>query len=249
MARSRLPAGALKRPVRHVRVEPPDGARGWPWTIPAVAQLIRDGLDLPRALVLVGDNGSGKSTIVEAFAQAYGLNPEGGSTGAMHVTQPDAAPLADAIRLERGAGAARGGYFLRAETMHAFFTYLERSGFASFHHLSHGESFVDLVESRFFTPRGTPRPGLYVLDEPESALSFSTSLTLLGRLADLLAEDPGTQVVLATHSPVLAALPGATILRLDASGYAESPWEDLEMVVGLRTFLADPQRTLERLLG
>lgn len=248
---ARLAAGALKRPVRSVRVEPPPGRRGWPWSIPAVAQLATERIDLPKALVLVGENGSGKSTIVEAIAEAHGLNPEGGSTGARHRTQPGEAPLANAVRLERGAAAARGGYFLRAETMHSFFTYLEVEAAsptnpAHFHQRSHGESFIDLVESRFFRADGSARPGLFVLDEPESALSFSSSLVLLARLADLLA-DPGTQLILATHSPVLAALPGATIWRLDDSGFAKAQWEDLELVVGLRRFLADPGGMLSRL--
>ena len=225
------------------------GARGWPWTIPAIKQVIDDDLDLPRVLVLVGENGSGKSTLVEAIAEAYGLNPEGGSTGAQHRTHRSESPLSDALTLERGAGAARGGYFLRAETMHGFFTYLVESGFADgFHQRSHGESFLDLVASRFFTPRGAPRPGLYVLDEPESALSFASCLKLLALLAELL-EDQGAQVILATHSPVLAALPGATILRLDADGLTPTPWEDLELVVGLKHFLADPDRTIGQLLG
>lgn len=218
----------------------------WPATIPAVSALLDDGFDLARATVLVGENGAGKSTVVEAVAEAFGLNPEGGSTGAMHRTRRTESPLASALQLERGAGGGRGGYFLRAETMHAFFTYLEESGMGSFHDQSHGESFLDLIGDRFFDPRGVAYPGLYVLDEPESALSFGSSLKVLALLLQVL-DAPGTQLLMATHSPVLAALPGATILELSDAGVREVPWEDLDIVINLKTFLAEPHRMLRHL--
>jgi predicted ATPase len=218
----------------------------WPFTIPAVRQLMSVGLDLGQATILVGENGSGKSTIVEALAEAYGLNPEGGSTGARHTTRRSESPLAETISLVRGAGAAKGGYFLRAETMHGFYTYLEDVGMGSFHERSHGESFLDLIESRAFDNRGNPRSGLYLFDEVESALSFTSSLRVLAIMRELL-RSPGVQVLLATHSPILAALPGATILELDDEGFRESVWEDLDMVINERFFLADPQRFLRHL--
>ena len=239
----------IGRPVRRVEGRPdaPAPAGEWPFAIPAVAQVLRGGLELTRATVLMGDNGSGKSTLVEAVAELYGLNPEGGSTGAMHRTRASESPLAEHLRLVRGIGGSRGGFFLRAETMHSFFTYLEGVGFhEGFHDRSHGESFLALVASRFFDRRGDPRAGLFVLDEPESALSFTSSLALVGLLTDLLAE-PGAQVLMATHSPVLAALPGATILELDAAGLHPTAWEDVASVVDQRQFLADPQRYLRSL--
>lgn len=119
-------AGSRRRreqPV--VAVRPADDApapsRQWPTSIPAVAQVLRDGIDLaPGVTFLVGENGSGKSTIVEGVAVAYGLSPEGGSRQAMHSTRPTESPLSDWIRLQRGVGANRWGFFLRAETMHSF---------------------------------------------------------------------------------------------------------------------------------
>ena len=238
----------IGRPVRRVegRAYGPDEERPrarWPFSIPAVRQLLRDGLDLTAATVLVGDNGTGKSTIVEGIAEAFGLNPEGGSTGAMHRTRRSESDLADHLQLVRGIGGARGGFFLRAETMHSFFTYLEQQGFAGdFHERSHGESFLALINSRFFDRNG-PRGGLFVLDEPESALSFASSLALLGLLRDMAAEKTA-QILVATHSPVIAALPGATILELDATGFHPTAWEDLAIVVNQRTFLTDPTRYL-----
>ncbi|TBT88806.1 AAA family ATPase [Propioniciclava sinopodophylli] len=217
----------------------------WPYKVPAVAALLRDGLDLSQATVLVGENGSGKSTIIEAVAEAYGLNPEGGSTGARFATAHTESPLSGALQLVRGAGASKGGYFFRAETMHGLFTYLASNG-ASFHHLSHGESFRAMLEDKTHDGRGRVRPGLYVLDEPESALSFTSSLHALAVLTDLLA-DPGVQVLMATHSPVLSALPGARILQLSSDGLDQRAWEDLDLVVNERYFLADPQRFLRHL--
>lgn len=237
----------IPRPVRELR--PRDGAswdeRGWPYRIPAVRQVLREGLALGQATVLVGENGSGKSTLVEALAEGYGLNPEGGSTGAMHSTRRTESDLSAQLQVVRGGGASKGGYFLRAETMHSFYSYLEDVGMASFHTRSHGEGFVELIETRCFGPGG-PRPGLYLFDEVESALSFNSSLRVLATLMDLLAE-PGAQIVLATHSPVLAALPGATILELDGDGLHETAWGDLEAVIGERYFLADPERFLRHL--
>ncbi|WP_425309724.1 AAA family ATPase [Ammonicoccus fulvus] len=219
--------------------------RQWPYTIPAVRQLLDEGLELGGATVLVGENGSGKSTIIEAIAEAYGFNAEGGSTGAMHTTRRTESSLADALTLDRGPGASRGGYFLRAETMHGFYTYLEDVGMASFHQRSHGESFLDLIADRCFH-RGQPRPGLYLFDEVESALSFDSTLRVLATLLELL-EDERVQIILATHSPILAALPGARILELGPEGYAEEDWGDLALVVNERYFLADPQRFLRHL--
>lgn len=245
MARKVIPG--LGRPVRRVEARP--GAdwepKLWPYRIPAVAAMLADGLDFGQATVLVGENGSGKSTIIEALAEVYGLNPEGGSTGARFSTQRTESPLAESLQLVRGAGASKGGYFLRAETMHGLFSYLATSG-NSFHHLSHGESFRAILEDRTRDGRGRIRPGLYVLDEPESALSFTSSLHALATLVDLL-KDPGVQIVLATHSPVLSALPGATILQLSDDGIAPCAWEDLDLVVNERYFLADPQRFLRHL--
>lgn len=237
----------LKRPVRHISAtDEPWDAQQWPFNIPAVAQLLRSGLDLGPATVLVGENGSGKSTIIEALAEAYGLNVEGGSTGAMHSTRRTESPLGNHLQISKGAAAARGGYFIRAETMHGLFSYLESVQMGpDLHRRSHGEAFLELIETRCYGTKG-PRPGLYLFDEVESALSFSSSLRVLATLSEL-ASTAGVQLVLATHSPILAALPGARILQLDADGFAERDWADLELVISERFFLSDPQGFLGRL--
>lgn len=238
------------RPVRRVD-ESTDHSldrRRWPATVAPVRQLLDEGLDLGALTILVGENGTGKSTIVEGIAIAYGLSPEGGSTGAMHSTRPSESPLGGSLQLTRGAGASRWGYFLRAETMHGLFSYLENNPShrqrdePTFHELSHGESFLAMLTTRRFLD-----PGFFVLDEPEAGLSFTAQLALVGQLAEL-ATDARTQVLLATHSPVLAAVPGATLLQLDDSGITPTRWEDLDVVDHYRRFLDAPDRYLRHLL-
>lgn len=233
-----------RRPVR--RVMPNEYAeRGrWPATIPAVAQLLDEGMELAEGVtLLVGENGTGKSTIVEAVAMAFGLNPEGGSSGARHTTRESESDLWKWVRLERSAGAPRWGFFLRAETMHGFYSYLEGHPGArdpDFHELSHGESFLEILRTRF------DAPGLYCLDEPEAALSFSAQLALIGTMYELA--QGGAQLLCATHSPLLAALPGATILEVGPWGMRRSTYEDLELVGHWKAYLAEPMRYLRHVL-
>lgn len=217
--------------------------------IPAVTALLADGLELGAATVLVGENGSGKSTLVEAIALAYGMSAEGGSTGAMHSTRATESALSRQLTLVRNPGASRWGFFLRAETMHGFYSYLEANppGPASppdpkFHEVSHGESFLEILRHRFTSP------GLYVLDEPESALSFTGCLALLDVLTRLLSTGR-SQVVMSTHSPILAALPGAEVVEIGPWGMRRSEWADLDLVANWRTFLDDPQAYLRHLPG
>ena len=193
----------------------------------AVDQVLRDGFEVtPGVTLLYGENGAGKSTLVEAFAIAFGLSREGGSRGARHSTRESESPLHEWLAMERSAGGSRWGFFLRAESMHGFYSYLEAnpspSGDEPFHEMSHGESFLALLRTRFDSP------GFYALDEPEAALSFSGQLALIGTLHDLAAT--GAQVVCATHSPLLAALPGARLLEVGEWGIRETSYDDLALV-------------------
>jgi predicted ATPase len=222
----------------------------WPMTIPAVTQLVGQGLDLsPGVTFLVGENGSGKSTLVEAVAMAYGLGAEGGSTGSQHSTRASESPLGRTLRLRRGLGSGRWGFFLRAETMHGFYSYLEDNPGPQdagrrdpqFHEMSHGESFLAVLRTRFDSS------GFYCLDEPEAALSFSSTLGLISTLAAVV--DDGGQVLCATHSPVLAAMPGATILEVGEWGLRRTTWEELELVQHWKSYLDAPGRYLRHVLA
>jgi len=235
-------------PVLRVEVAP-DAAlplRAWPMTIPAVAQVVDRGLDLaPGVTFLVGENGSGKSTIVEGVAMAFGMSPEGGSTHSRHSTRPTESPLGGALVVRRGLGAGRWGFFLRAETMHGWYSYIEenpsqRNPDPSFHELSHGESFLEVLRTRFDSS------GFYCLDEPEAALSFSSTLGLISVLDGVVRS--GGQVLCATHSPVLSAMPGARILEVGPWGLRETTWDGLELVQHWKAYLEEPQRYLRHVL-
>lgn len=216
----------------------------WPGDLPVVAQLGREGLDLGPLTVLVGENGSGKSTLIEAIAMAFGLNAEGGSTHARHRSRASESPLHDGLRLIRSPGASRWGYFLRAETMHGLYSYLESDAgdTSGLHDLSHGESFLEVLRTRF------DEAGLFLLDEPESALSFANCLALVRLLHDM--SRTGTaQIVVATHSPVVAAVPGARILEIGPDGWVETTWNQLDVVAHHRRFLGDPDSYLRHLMS
>ncbi len=234
-----------QRPVRRVVVNEYAERGRWPATIPAVAQMLDEGLDLsPGVTLLIGENGTGKSSIVEAVAMAFGLSPEGGSRHSRHSTRATESDLWKWIQLQRSPGASRWGFFLRAETMHGFYSYLEdHSGpnDPQFHELSHGESFLEILRTRFDSP------GLYCLDEPEAAMSFSAQLALIGTMQDL--SDAGAQLLCATHSPLLAALPGATILEVGPWGVRHASYEELELVTHWKAYLDQPMRYLRHVLN
>lgn len=235
------------RPIRRVELDPGASVDRTSWwaRVPAVAALLEHGLNIPAGVTfLVGENGSGKSTLIEALAAAHGLNPEGGSRSARHSTRVTESPLGQVLRLIRTPGRPANAYFLRAETMHGLYTYLE--GLADgpdgqLHEQSHGEGFLELLERKF---RGY---GFYLMDEPEAPLSFTSTLGLLARLDAL--RDEGAQVVVATHSPLLTALPDATILELGAHGIRRADWAELEVVDSWRRFLNAPGAYLRPLLG
>ena len=232
--------------MRRLRPDPgaPPPPDAWPATVPAVAQLLREGLELPAgATVLVGENGSGKSTVLEVVAAALGLNAEGGSVNTLHTTRATE-PGSLHMVVERSPGADRWAYFLRDETLHGLYSYLEanpnpRAREPAFHELSHGEGFLALFRRR------ASEGGFYLLDEPDAALSFGGTLALVTLLLDLV--DGGAQVLLATHSPLLAALPGAHLLEVGSHGIRPARWAELELTANWRRFLDAPEAYLRHL--
>ena len=161
---------------------------------------------------------------------AYGLNAEGGSTGAMHQSADSESPLHEHLQVVRGFG-PKWGYFIRGETLHGLWTYL--SGGDDFHSMSHGQSIIRLLtDPTRFGPR---HPGFIVLDEPEAGLSYTSQLAVSEILLDLV--KTGSQVLMATHSPILAGIRGADIWQLDDDGLSRAEWEDLDVVRLHRRYL------------
>lgn len=241
--------------VQQVRVEPHTDTGRYPFTLPVVRQLDRaGGLRLaPGVTFLVGDNGSGKSTLVEAIAVAVGFNAEGGSRSFRFSTRASESSLGEHLILRWGTRKPRTGYFLRAESFYNVATEIDRLdkegpspllpayGGRSLHERSHGESFLDLVVHRFGPD------GLYLLDEPEAALSVRGCMALVARIVELVGRR--SQFVIATHSPILLAVPGATILQIDDEGHIERvAFDDAEPVALTRRFLGAPDRFLRYLL-
>jgi len=251
-ARARPAPGGF---IEQVRLDPHAGTGRCPFNLPVVRHLDRvRGLDLdPHVTFLVGDNGTGKSTMVEALAVAAGFNAEGGSQSFRFATRASESSLGDHLILRWGIRKPRTRYFLRAESFYTVATEIDRLdkegpvpllpayGGRSLHERSHGESFLDLVVHRFGPD------GLYLLDEPEAALSVRGCLALVARIADLVAQ--GSQFVVVTHSPILLAVPGARILQIDEDGQIERvDYDDADPVTLTRGFLTDPRRFLRHLL-
>ena len=209
----------------------------YPFSIPAIHQLNELALD-PAVTFFAGENGSGKSTLIEGIAVAAGFNAEGGSRHMTLATRPLHSSLHLYLRLVRGTRRRRTGYFLRAESFFNVATYIEEipeavesHGGRPLHERSHGESFLALVNHRF-APNG-----LYVLDEPEAALSVSGNLALLRRMNDLSAQ--GSQFIVSTHSPILLGFPGAKIYVMSEAGIAESSYDELDLVRVTESFMRD----------
>jgi predicted ATPase len=246
-------AGFL-RGVRLMRADVP-GFDAYPFAIPAIREL--DTLELdPKVTFLIGENGSGKSTLIEAIAVLAGFNAEGGTKNFKFGTRPSESSLHRYMRPIRGTRRPRDGFFLRAESYFNVATEIERLdaerfggpplidsyGGKSLHEQSHGESFIALATHRF------SGDGLYILDEPEAALSPQRQLTLLAIIRELV-ENTGSQFVIATHSPILMAYPEAAILQLGPHGIERVAYRDTEHYTITRDFLNSPERFFKNLFA
>lgn len=201
----------------------------------------------PRVTFFVGENGSGKSTLLEGLAVAMGVNPEGGSKNMQFATRESHSVLGHHLRLSWTPGLRPDDvFFLRAESLFNVATEIERLGVqdayggASLHEQSHGESFLTLLEHRF---RGW---GLYLLDEPEAALSPQRQLAALRRMHQLVVER--SQFIVCTHSPILMAYPDAWIYEMGEEGMRRVEYEETEHYRVMRSFMARREQVLRMVL-
>ncbi|WP_112270347.1 AAA family ATPase [Lentzea terrae] len=235
--------------IKQIRLDQNADTHRYPFTLPVVQHLLKNPIELRKPVTfLVGDNGAGKSTLVEAIAVAAGFNAEGGTQSFNFATKATESSLGDYLTLSWGIKKPRTGFFLRAESFYNVATEIDRIGDGihasyggkSLHERSHGESFMDLMTHRFGSR------GLYVLDEPEAALSVKGCLTVLRRMHELV--DEGSQFIIATHSPILLAAPNAQILEITDGVIDEVPYDAAEPVALTRNFLGEPDRFLRHLL-
>jgi predicted ATPase len=242
----RLPLPHYDHILRHIQLSekyPHDWTK-YPLTIPAIAKLgilhFASGVTF-----FVGENGAGKSTLMEAIAIKAGFNAEGGTKNFNSKNHPTESILHEGLWLARGFRKERGGFFLRAETMFNVATEIEREGYAAMgwtnlHAMSHGEATLWVALNRFIDG------GLYILDEPEAALSPQRQLVLLARIHQLV--KGRAQFIIATHSPILMAYPGATIYNLTTKGIDQVEYEQTEHFKVTRAFLMNREKVLGDLL-
>ena len=199
------------------------------------------------ATFFVGENGSGKSTLLEAIAVAYGFNPEGGTRNYSFSTYDSHSELCEAMRLSKGVRRPKAGYFLRAESFYNVATkeeeYSQGPGGIPLHlhEQSHGESFLTMVQNNLCPG------GIYLLDEPEAALSPQRQLTLLMEIYRCV--KGGAQFIIITHSPILLGFPDAEILSFDEGNIHAIDYEDTDSYQIISMFINDRERLLRQLLG
>lgn len=202
----------------------------------------------------VGENGSGKSTLLEAIAVAHGFNSEGGTKNFNFATKSTHSSLHESMKLIKGYRYPKDGFFLRAESFYNAASEIDRLdtigppdtfikknyGGVSLHNQSHGESFLALALNRFH------RNSLFILDEPEAALSPSRLMTLITRIHQLVQEN--CQFIISTHSPILMTFPGADIIQFTDDGVTHPAYQETEHYQLTRRFLENPERMLHYLL-
>ncbi|WP_256007477.1 AAA family ATPase [Pedobacter deserti] len=220
---------------------------GYPFNIPVIENFKELRLH-PKVTYLIGDNGMGKSTLLEAIAVGLGFNAEGGTKNFNFSTQATHSNLHNYLKFTKGAHQPKDGFFLRGESFYNVASEIDRIGDGihqwygdkSLHEQSHGESFWALFMNRF------GGNGVYILDEPESALSVTRQMALLARMNHLV--NKRSQFIIATHSPIVLAYPDADIYQLTASGLEKVPYRDTDIYRLYKGFLDNPENVTRLLL-
>ena len=232
--------------IRGIKLQNAPKSPAYPFGLPVVKYLADvDALEFHKPVTFfIGENGSGKSTVLEAIAVAMGLNAEGGSRDFSFSTRDTHSELCDYITLIKSS-TPQDSFFLRAESFYNAASYiddntsLKRYGGVSFHEQSHGESFLSLASNRF------AGNGVYLLDEPEAALSPQRLMSLLVIINELVGR--GSQFIISTHSPILMAYPDAEILQFSESGIEKTEYTDTEHYRITKQFIDSPERMMKYL--
>ncbi|CUH97027.1 hypothetical protein P22_3153 [Propionispora sp. 2/2-37] len=232
------------RAVALLREEMGSHCAGYPFSLPIFAEFEELEFD-PCVTILVGENGAGKSTLLEAIAVAWGFNPEGGTRNMRFSTQDTHSVLYEYLRLIKGVKKPKDEFFLRAESFYNVATQADHydvSGYygGSLHSRSHGEAFFATFMNKF---KGK---GLYLLDEPEAALSPMRQMAILARIHELVKKE--SQFIIATHSPIIMAYPGAKILQLSDHGIEAIAYEATEHYRVTKQFMNNRESMLSILL-
>jgi len=218
----------------------------YPFNLPAIEKLYSLSFH-PHVTFLIGENGSGKSTILEAIAVAYGFNAEGGTKNFNFSSKATHSNLNNYIKVVKGTSKPRAGFFLRAESFYNLATNIDELdlefsfgpplidsyGGRSLHEQSHGESFFAVFQNQF---KGK---GIYILDEPEAALSPSRQMSMLTRMHELVRD--GSQFIIATHSPIIMAYPHACVYQIN-EGFEQVKYEDTEHYQVMRSFINNKEK-------
>lgn len=227
-----------------------EDGNAYPFSVPAIRSLRELNLT-SRICFFTGENGTGKSTLLEAIAAHYGFGPEGGNRNLRFDTTDSNHSIDSLVRALRLSFDVRtgAGFFLRAESFFNAASYVDGIGVQEFyggrslHAQSHGESFLTVLQHKF------QRNGLFLLDEPEAALSPQRQLAFLVLLHDVLKKHKDAQFIISSHSPVLLGYPKAQILSFDGDHIHEVGYDDIAATQIVRRFLQDRQSFLEKLLG
>jgi predicted ATPase len=217
----------------------------YPYSLPAIKNFSTLTLH-PKVTYLVGENGTGKSTILEAIAVAFGLNAEGGTANFNFSTHKTHSDLHEKLTLVKGSKRPEHSFFLRAESFYNLATNIDEIGATqsyggkSLHEQSHGESFFSVIMNRF---RGN---GFYILDEPEAALSPAKQLALLVRMDELIQKN--AQFIIATHAPIVMAYPDSLLYQLNNGVFEAIKYEETEHFKVMKSFLDNPKGMLDMLL-
>lgn len=217
----------------------------YPFNLPVVKNFNNIKFD-PNITFIIGENGAGKSTLVEAIAIACGLNPEGGSRNFQFSTRETHSNLSEHLRVIRGTRRLRDSYFMRAESFYNVASKIEDYGVSGYgdkplHSQSHGETFMALLENRF------QGDSLYIMDEPEAALSVRRQMHFLAHIQRLIRER--SQLIIATHSPIILSYPDALILEITENGIRKVGYEETDQYQLTKYFLGNYRAMLDEILG